>query len=44
MIAIPEGFDLAQLVADLYGCAAPFVAVSFLVAVGVLIIYIFKTL
>ena len=31
MIKIPEGFDVGQLFADLFGLAAPFVAIAFLI-------------
>jgi len=37
MITLPEGFDAAQLFADLFTLAAPFVGIAFLIACGFLI-------
>lgn len=31
MIKLPEGFDVAQFFADIFGLAAPFVAIAFLI-------------
>lgn len=37
MIGLPAGFDGAAFVADLFGLAAPYIGVSFIIAVGVFI-------
>ena len=37
MINLPEGFDAAQLFADFFSLAAPFVGIAFLIACGFLI-------
>ena len=44
MIRLPEGFDLVQLLADLFGLAAPFVAIAFLFAAYHLLQKLAKTL
>jgi hypothetical protein len=44
MITLPQDFDTAQLFADLFALAAPFVAVAFIVACGFLIVGILKTI
>ncbi len=44
MITLPEDFDAAQLFTDLFALAAPFVAVAFLIACGLLIANILKTI
>ena len=42
MIQLPEGFDVSALFADLFGIAAPFVGVAFMIACGFLISNILK--
>ena len=44
MIKLPEGFDAAALFADFFAAAAPFVGISFVIAVGILIVNYFKSL
>ena len=44
MISLPEGFDVATLFADFFAAAAPFVGISFVIAVGILIVNYFKSI
>ncbi|MCB2216110.1 hypothetical protein [Desulfofustis glycolicus] len=44
MITMPQDFDTAQLITDLFALAAPFVAIAFIVACGFLIANILKTI
>ena len=44
MIQLPQGFDAAALFSDLFAAAAPFVGISFVIAVGILICNYFKSI
>ena len=44
MITLPAGFDAAQLIADFFSLAAPFIGVAFLIACGFLILNMLKKL
>ncbi len=42
MINLPEGFDGVALVADLFGTAAPFVGIAFIIGCGMMIVNLLK--
>ena len=42
MISLPEGFDAAALATEVFGIAAPFVAIGFIIACGFLIVNILR--
>lgn len=42
MIALPEGFDVALLVSEFYGFAAPFIKIGFIISVGFLLVNMTK--
>lgn len=44
MITLPAGFDGVAFVAELFGIAAPFVGISFLIAAGILINNYFRSI
>jgi uncharacterized metal-binding protein YceD (DUF177 family) len=42
MISLPPGFDISQLVADLFALAIPFLSLAALVTVGLIILKLFR--
>jgi len=42
MMSLPPGFDYAQLFADFYAVALPFVSIAFLIGTGFLVIKLLR--